>query len=222
MGDTAQAASLELPLATRARLLSIVEMVCAVLASCISVPGPEHTVGEGQPELGPASAEEELHLRRERVLGFTAQQTELSGTAAVEHETDTMLSGLAPKLQAELVHGAGAGRYETEQERQRGVLDVLLEAAGSGYTKVSVSKHGEPYILLLCECRAALSPLCNTCVAALILQCLHLLYITFDPQTQEAALWALAELVRDNSEAGIQLFRCESELYGSFLDKMQC
>lgn len=223
-----------LPLTTKSRVLSITELVCAILSRCVGVAGIGPFNPRGNDEMEEEemkkqninSPKKELEVRRERVLAFKAKdspwrvlsQIERQGTedrgrrkegkgVGEDLEMEQSKGQEYPHLQATLLRSArSTSRSQSRPPRSDNKTEdynVLGEDIDMAESNPPTSK--------LEEAREGLEE-----DEDIISANLGILKILLDAiecgfgKTQEAALWTLAELMRENSNAGISLFRLQT------------
>ncbi|KAJ9478252.1 Armadillo repeat-containing protein 8 [Pseudozyma hubeiensis] len=182
-----------LPMTVKTRILSVIEMVCAILSATLFIPGASSVpLSEAV-----SSISEQISRRRERILSFT----EFDSPFAPGFSTETTSRGrseavpvsrVAPDLQAEVIRKGSRSRSRMKDadgadtfgapplppwhEDGTDELRAQSDFAPSGPASVLT------VLLAAAECGFA--------------------------KAQEAALYCLAEITRDEPEASLRLFHC--------------
>lgn len=183
-----------LPMTVKTKILSVVEMICAILSATLFIPGYQSDSTNHES----ISLAEQIAQRRERVLAFTALDSPFAPGFNPELSSRGRSEGIsasrAPShLQAEVIRKGSRSRSRMK-DTDAGTFDAPPmpawdEDTGRGLQETSsLTVSGPPTILdvllAAAECGFA--------------------------KTQEAALNCLAEITRDEPEASLRLFRCTS------------
>ncbi|PWZ00575.1 ARM repeat-containing protein [Testicularia cyperi] len=196
-----------LSMTTKTKVLGIIEMVCTVLTGTVYIPGCS-TDSTG---LSAASPAEDLRRRRERVLTFTAANSPLSH---LFERSETVSSALAEQ------ESRGRRDSDLHSRRSSGIQAELIRKGSRSRSRINLKEPGQSGIALGGGSSLPLwqedtdfsnvtgsnslpsaEGLPDTTLVALLAaaECGY-------PKTQEAALFALAELTRDDADASMRLF----------------
>lgn len=183
-----------LPMTVKTKILSVVEMICAILSGTMFIPG-------WPVDAKPATSQplaEQIAQRRELILAFSASDSPF----APGFDPDTSSRGRSgiipgsddpPRMQAQVIRKGSRSRSRMKDADNAGTFDAPPlppwdEDGSDQLQDFSNLAHGSPSVLtvLLAAAECGFS------------------------KTQEAALYCLAEITRDEPEASLRLFRCSS------------
>ncbi|KAJ1028636.1 hypothetical protein NDA16_001802 [Ustilago loliicola] len=184
-----------LPMTVKTKILSVVEMICAILSSTMFIPGystnPDSDVS--------GSLSEQIVQRRERILAYSLSDSPFAPGSAVEMASRGRSESVSRRrassqLQAEVIRKGSRSRSRMKDAENAGTFDApplppWNEDGSDGLHAESNLAVSDPASILSVLVAAA------ECGFA---------------KTQEAALYCLAEITRDEPEASLRLFRCTS------------
>ncbi|EPQ28730.1 uncharacterized protein PFL1_03534 [Pseudozyma flocculosa PF-1] len=212
----------ELPLATRSKILSITEMVCATIAGTVYIPG--HSGGRAtasrRADSAPAAAESpdrELAERRERLLDFAASDSPyLHPSQRPAGQSSTSATDLPGNGDGE---ARGRSHQDADVRGSSGFQAELIRKGSRSRSRIKEATHGgngsisgdAGHLPLWEEEEASLdragAGAGDDEGPATVLSVLLAASECGFSKVQEAALWCLAELTRENADASIRLFR---------------
>ncbi|SNX83204.1 uncharacterized protein MEPE_01910 [Melanopsichium pennsylvanicum] len=173
-----------LPMATKNKILSVIEMVCSILSSTIFIPGcPASSTSDI-----PVSYAEHISQRRERVLNFTVADSPFSTSYFPTLSSSRGRTAALP-LQAEVIRKGSRSRSRMKD------VDSM-----STFCLPTWDEDGASDLLLESDLASA-GPETILDVLLSSAECGF-------PKTSEAALCCLSELTRDQPSASLRLFRC--------------
>lgn len=176
----------------KTKILSVVEMICAIISATVFIPGlnaePASHVS--------ASLAEQIAERRERILDFIGPDSPFApgfraDTASRGRSEGVPSSRMPSGLQAEVIRKGSRSRSRMKDTDNTGTFDAPSlppweedEPRSESDLTVSGPPSVLTVLLAIAECGFA--------------------------KAQEAALYCLAELTRDEPKASLRLFRCTS------------
>ncbi|CAD6896426.1 unnamed protein product [Tilletia controversa] len=224
------------PSSTKVRLNNITEMIFSLLSACLAIPGPGpeplHTSTTTRDSY-PTSPEAELLERRTNMLAFRAQlapwilpsqEEEEEEEEEEEGEEEDGDSRIPPRLrngtttaaggtqiQAELLHSPSRSGSLDRQHPQRrratgkgkGVISYAHRTADEGADHMETDDDGS-------LCPGAAAVLTTRPAGVGLMDVLVEAVEGSLAKTREAALWTMAELVRDCPLAAKQLILCQT------------
>ncbi|SPC66938.1 uncharacterized protein UHOD_02493 [Ustilago sp. UG-2017b] len=184
-----------LPMTVKTKILSVIEMICAILSSTMFIPGYSTDPDTGISE----SLSEQISERRERILAFSVADSPFApgsvGELASRGRSEAVSRHRASsQVQAEIIRKGSRSRSRMKDADNAGTFDAPplppWDEDGSENLR-------EEYDLTVSDPASILSVLVATAECGFA-------------KTQEAALYCLAEITRDQPEASLRLFRCTS------------
>ncbi|PWN42663.1 ARM repeat-containing protein [Ceraceosorus guamensis] len=197
--------------ADRTRTLAIVEMVCSIISSCICIPGPAPPSGASQIHREVADTpEDELAARRTRVLDFRpddsfAAQPPLRDVVGARKVVESAAFEQMPYHQG--------GERSARPEREL-FASLVQRSKSLDRTKDTGKAPERPDDELPQEDVTMTEPSLDASDAGLVAKPRNTLNVLLEAaecgfaKTQEVALWALAELSRENRQTSFRLFNC--------------
>ncbi|PWN35583.1 ARM repeat-containing protein [Meira miltonrushii] len=186
----------------KVRILSIVEMVAGILSSCLAVVSQEGDSGKDNSSRLPT---EVIARRRKAILDFTAAQSRywwpsnstLYSTKEVDEEEESEARGRVEQKEVEIDEIQGSfvkrgksidGRNMDEKEQEDAVRLHRLKEAQRKTAMMAADPSFSP----------------DDGVLSVLLEGVECGYA----KTQEASLWALTDLSKENKETSRKLFSC--------------
>ncbi|SJX61766.1 uncharacterized protein SRS1_12750 [Sporisorium reilianum f. sp. reilianum] len=185
-----------LPMTVKTKILSVVEMICAILSATIFIPASS----ADPPSDMPASPADQIAQRRESILAFVASDSPFapgfsaSSTASRGRTEAVPITRMAPALQAEVIRKGSRSRSRMKDADNGATFDApplpAWDEDGSDELRaesdLAVSGPVTVLTVLLAAAESGFA------------------------KAQEAALYLLAEITREEPEASLRLFRCTS------------
>ncbi|TKY87081.1 hypothetical protein EX895_003758 [Sporisorium graminicola] len=184
-----------LPMTVKTKILSVVEMICAILSATLFIPGC--STDEASDVSGSPAAQ--IAQRRERVLTFVASDSpfsvEFSASTASRGRSEAIPTArMAPALQAEVIRKGSRSRSRLKDADGGAKFDApplqAWDEDGSDELRaesdLAVSGPASVLTVLLAAAECGFA------------------------KAQEAALYCLAEITREEPDASLRLFRCTS------------
>ena len=182
-----------LPMTTKTKILSVVEMICTILSGTIFIPG--YNADPSSAMSGSVAAQ--IAQRRERILAFIAPHSPfapgLDPDSASRGRSEAVSASRAPPtLQAEVIRKGSRSRSRMKDAENAGTFEAppLPPWDEDGSDEVRAESN-----------LAVSGPTSVLTVLVAAAECGF-------AKTQEAALYCLAEITRDEPEASLRLFRC--------------
>lgn len=184
-----------LPMTVKTKILGVVEMICAILSATMFIPACSANPAS---DLSSSPADQ-IAQRRERILAFVASDSpfapDFSASTASRGRTEAVpIARMAPTLQAEVIRKGSRSRSRMKDVDNGATFDapplqpwdedISDEVRAESDLAVSGPASVLTVLLAAAECGFA--------------------------KAQEAALYCLAEMTRDEPEASLCLFRCTS------------
>ncbi|KAE8245231.1 hypothetical protein A4X13_0g6026 [Tilletia indica] len=194
------------PSSTKVRLNNITEMICSLLSACLAIPGPgpetSSHASSSSSHHHPISPEAELLERRTSMLAYRAHMAPWNHQE--EEEDDERISRAAfpsskEGMQAELLHSPSRSG-SLDRQRRQGRATRGMYGSGSGEAEMDGGEDdGIPGAVLRSrpDDVGLLDVLIEAVEGSLA-------------KTREAALWTMAELVRDCPSAAERVILCQT------------
>ncbi|GAC76642.1 proteins containing armadillo/beta-catenin-like repeat [Moesziomyces antarcticus T-34] len=184
-----------LPMTVKTKILSVVEMICAILSGTLFIPGH----APDAPAVSSTSVADQISQRRERILDFSAVESPFApdfklGPGARGRSEALPASHSSSQLQAEVIRKGSRSRSRMKDVEHAGTFDTPPLPP---WTEDEVEQLRAP------------SDLASTGPPTLLTVLLAAAESGF-VKAQEAALHCLVELTRDEPEASARLFKCLS------------
>lgn len=184
-----------LPMTVKTKILSVVEMICAILSNTMFIPG--YSPDLDSDVLG--SLSEQIAQRRERILSYSLADSPFAPRSASELASRGRSESVSHRrassqLQAEVIRKGSRSRSRMKDAENAGTFDAppLPPWDEDGSDDLRTESN-----LVLSDPASILSVLVAAAECGFA-------------KTQEAALHCLAEITRDEPEASLRLFRCTS------------
>lgn len=183
-----------LPMTIKTKILSVIEMICAILSATLFIPG----CSTDRASDVSSSLAEQISQRRERVLSFIASESPFA--PGFDHETSSRgrteaipVSRFSPDLQAEVIRKGSRSR--SRMKDAEGGSDTFDTPPLAPSDEVVTDRlRADPDL-------ASSAP---TSVLTVLLAAAECGFA----KAQEAALYCLSEITRDEPEASLRLFHC--------------
>ncbi|CDS82111.1 uncharacterized protein SPSC_02931 [Sporisorium scitamineum] len=184
-----------LPMTVKTKILSVVEMICAILSATIFIPGCSADPASDLPSL----LADQIAQRRAKVHDFVASDSpfapEFNASTASRGRTEAVpISRIAPTLQAEVIRKGSRSRSRMKDSHDGATFDApplpTWDEDGSdelrAESNLAVTGPASVLTVLLAAAKCGFA------------------------RPQEAALYCLAELMRDEPQGSLRLFGCTS------------